>query len=269
MTALDPGSRFLALFKALQMPFGYEDSCKLSQGRLLTDRCLVSFGRDALCGDGANLATVTRILSDLGAPSLCQTWLADHIAGAGVIHFGFEADGGGLIHKVYLEYVRDARLALETPGGPRAPVLVHRALKWRVGTDHIRETLYWLVPNGNLGLEDRLAQHDGAAKAATGIARGILRRALARTGADDLILLDVADVESARRSFDLQLYDAELRLADIADEVMQLGRDLDIPADALAGFVAGHSASVLGHVAGGQDASGSPFATLYFGVQGL
>ncbi len=269
MIALDPRSRFLAIFKALQMPFGYEVSCKLSQGRLLTDRCLVSFGRDDLCGDGAALSVVASILSDLAAPALCQNWLAEYLAGAGVIHFGFEAEGGAFVHKAYLEYVRDARLALETPGGPQAPVLVHRALKWRVGTDQVRETHYRLVPSGGLTLEDRLAQHDGdgARKAVVGMARGVLRQALTRTGDADLILLDVADVDSARHSFDLQLYDAGLRLADVEGEVMQLGRDLDIPADALSGFFEARSASVLGHIAGGQDATGQAFATLYFGAQ--
>ncbi len=253
------------------MPFGYEDSCKLGQGRLLTDRCLVSFGREALCGDDADLAVVRRILSDLAAPAVCHTWLADHIAGAGIIHFGFEVEGGNLVHKIYLEYVRDARLALATPGGPPAPVLVHRALKWRVDTDHVRETHYRLVPDGGLTLADRLTQHDGDAgrHAAVDMARGVLCQALTRTGADDLILLDVADIDSARHSFDLQLYDAGLRLADVEAEVMRLGRDFDIPADALGAFFAGRSASVLGHIAGGQDAAGSPFATLYYGAQGL
>ncbi len=269
MIAADPRRRFLALFKELNIRFGYEESCKLCQGRLLADRCLVSFGRSDICGADGDLALVKNVLRELTAPPSCDAWLARHSTGAGVIHFGFEADGDARVHKIYLEYVRDAREALEAPGGPQAPVLVHRALKWRAGTGEMRETHYRLLPRDGLTLDERLVQQagEGEQRLAVGMTRGILREALTRAKPDDLILLDVADIDSARHSFDLQLYDAGLRLANVEAKAIEFGKALDIPAASLTDFFEKRMALPLGHIAGGQDAEGSAFATLYYGAQ--
>ncbi len=269
MTLSAPRTRFLAVFQALDLPFGYEESCKLSPARLLTERCLVSFGRDEICPAGdASSPALTQILWELGAPPRCNAWFSQYHDGAEVIHFGYEADGDTIVHKFYLEYVGAARAALAAKDHLQGPVLVHRALKWKLGTDQIRETLYRLLPDNGVSIDDRLAQQAGHANAACELSRSILHQALARTGAQDMILLDVADTDSPRHSFDLQLYDAGLRLADIEAPVLQYGAQVQIPADALTAFIAQRADSILGHIASGKDASGAAFATLYYGVTG-
>ena len=271
MTASKAQRRFLAPIEASGLRFGFEPSCKLTTGQITRDRCLVSLGRGSLGrSDAATLPAIERLAAALGLPQDGKAWLRRHHEGAGVVHFGFEAAGDEVVHKLYLEYAGAVRRAMAEQGGPKAPVLVHRALKWRVGTGHSVETHYCLEPSRGLSLDERLAAHGHETGLCPVVAavRRVLGQAIARASEAELMLMRVADLGSPRRSFDLMVYDAGLTLGDVAEPVAMMEAAFELASGALARVLEPDMASRLGHVAAGLDRAGSPFATFYFGVSG-
>jgi tryptophan halogenase len=81
------------------------------------------------------------------------------------------------------------------------------------------------------------------------------------------MLLEVKEEGSARRSFDLNLYPANLPVRAVMPAVEQLGAEFRIPASKIALALAPASGLSLGHIAGGLGRDGAPFATIYFGVE--
>ena len=79
--------------------------------------------------------------------------------------------------------------------------------------------------------------------------------------------LDVAEAGNPRQSIDINLYPAGLELRDIASLVTPVVAALDAPARLWDNLLQTHGGKQLGHVSAGQGRDGTPFATVYFGVE--
>ena len=262
--------RFIRRFAALNVPFGLERSCKFDTRQIRPDRCLVSIGRSRFGRtDGERLAQIAALACEFGAPHGVERWLQAHERGASVVHFGCEDDGDRLVYKVYLEYVRAAREALSRPYAVSQDVVVHRALKWMPAREPARETIYRSTPAGRAGPEEALRAYAAAVPPEVmHFASAVFQRARATLDPRDMVFLDVADANSCRRSFDLQIYDADLTVAAIGDELRHLVRAFGLAEAGLEGLSSEGAAAKLGHVAGGRDAGAIPFVTIYYGAKG-
>jgi hypothetical protein len=83
----------------------------------------------------------------------------------------------------------------------------------------------------------------------------------------ELLLMEVEEPGNPRRSCDLNLYDAGLRMKEIADLVDATLRDFAVPlgrAQALLGRIGDRA---LGHISAGLGRDGKEFVTFYFGVE--
>lgn len=236
----------LGAVRATGARFGCEHSVKMGRNALADRRFLLSL---PLCALGADIRTgFADICARIGAPAGAVSALKPHLGAAAHLHLGYEGAATHDTLKVYLEFSAP-------PIGDRD--LVFLAAKWRSRGAAWRITRYRRAPATDL---DALI----AANAPAGC-RNAVRALAAMTlegGAAPRALI-VADDGGSRRSLDLNLYDAALRLDRCAAPLKTLfaafGHDG-------ARFVRAHADRVLGHVAIGATAPGSGFATIYFGA---
>jgi tryptophan halogenase len=240
----------------LGAPFGLERSAKITPGAVHAERCLMSVHLSGLGPDP--LARVAAMGAAFALPR--QVDLAPALAGADIVHFGYERGAQGDVFKLYFEYAERARAALAVG----EPALVHLAIKWeRARPDrHVWTRYAWPGCRGRSAVEatlSRLAAPGSRAHAHT-------LALLARANHAETLLLEVSEADHPRRSWDVNVYDAELTLGDTLDLVMAAARDFGCGPQAEAVF-APRRAVALGHVSGGMGRDGREFLTFYFGVE--
>lgn len=253
----------------LGVPYGRERSCKLTAGAIFSDRFLLSVHRAALGPDP--LQRVIALLQSVGMPGGLENDLTRDWPGADVVHFGYEATGGAEICKVYFERVEQVRQAMGEPQRTE-PVLVHRAWKWPLpATSGYAATDYtWRRMKADESVVERisgLCGPAGDAHAGVRTVRSIRDLMGGNARFDDLMLLEVAEEGTVRRSFDLNLYPADLALRDIEPAIEQLRNDFGLLQHQTDGAFAPARNLSLGHISGGSGSDSEPFVTIYFGVE--
>jgi hypothetical protein len=258
-----PADDLIALVETLNAPYGLERSVKIAPGELLDDRCLLSVHRSAL-GD-----VPAERLAELGRKLAIPADVADRLPamldGADIVHFGHERSSGYTVRKIYFEYAARARRAMEAGEA----TLVHLAYKWTLGGDASITRYTWLPLPTRADLEAKLRTllPEDAAPRGLRCALQVIARAADQTDPGDLMMMEVEEPGSARRSCDLNLYDARLRLSHISDVIADAVRDFAVPpsrADLLSGAV---EDLALGHLSAGTGRDGEEFVTIYYGIE--
>jgi tryptophan 7-halogenase len=257
----------IQLVETLRAPYGLERSVKITRGTLADDRCLISLGRAAF---GVALAErLAQIGSALGMPEAFMHALPGSLEGADVVHLGYEAAAGRDVYKIYCEYASSVRRAMAARS--RDPVLVHLAYKWTPQrADSAAVTRYTWVPCRTRGeLEFKLQDlvPANAAPHANRCSLALVSRVAAFAASGELLLMEVEEPGNPRRSCDLNVYDAALRMGKIADLLEVVTTDFAVP-PARAHAVFDHAADrMLGHLSAGVGRDGQEFVTFYFGVE--
>jgi hypothetical protein len=260
-------SGLIDLVRALQAPYGLERSVKLAPGALMEDRFLISLHRSAL---GA--AAIDRLMQmgrALGLPPDFAAAIAQAQGDADLVHFGYEGGSEHAIYKIYLEYASRVRRAQAQNAGD--PVLVYLAYKWMPGVEgHRAVTRYtWLPCRDRNAIAARLRTLVPAAEAPRALRCGLdlLARAAVRTQARHLFLMAVEEPGNPRRSYDINVYRAELHLRDIADLVGAVATEFAVPQSRVRALLERSGALALGHLSGGRGRDGEEFVTIYYGVE--
>jgi hypothetical protein len=97
--------------------------------------------------------------------------------------------------------------------------------------------------------------------------RAAVERASLRTKPGHILYLDVREEGNPRRSFDLNLYKAGLRLQDLDPWILQLGTHYAPDPEQFRLVFDLARPRTLGHTAGGVDRQGRDFLTIYYGMQ--
>jgi tryptophan 7-halogenase len=262
-----PAADIIGLVEALKAPYGLERSVKITQGMLADDRCLISVGRSALGEDaGGRLLRMARAL-DL--PARFAQELPAALDRADVVHFGYETVAGRDIYKVYCEYAASARQAMASAA--RTPTLVHQAYKWMPGEpDSGAVTRYTWVPyDSRIELEQKLGDlvPAEAAPRAHRCAFALVARVPALVESREMLLMEVDEPGNPRRSCDLNVYDAELQMSDVADVIDAALTDFAIPEVRRRATFNPARERMLGHLSAGRGRDGAEFVTIYFGVE--
>lgn len=247
-------ARLHGLVERLGVDHAHERSFKLSGGRVLDRRFLVGVHKRQL---GVRLGPwLEAIAEELAPPAPLLERLLVDLGAADVIHLGFEGDATGCVYKLYLEFL--AHVA--TPDRP-----LFRALKWspdRPGAGALAS----YTAHRRLALDQLLERIGAAAPVAADAIETLLRPAVRRVGTDALLLLDVAEDDGPRRSFDLNLYAARLTLEEVAGAVEALAAAHGVSPALLARTTDPLGAALLGHVSAGANRDGEAFATVYHGA---
>lgn len=261
--AAERAAKLFRLVGALGVPFQHERSFRMAHEALLANRVLLSVARAQLGADAA--ARVLDLCRQLGMPRKLYPEVPALVAGARGLHFGFEAGAGGDLYKVYFE--REAALAEAAKGDN---VLLHLAYKWDAAQPErcVTTRYLWRPRLDAPALRQEMARAYGAQHAAAleGVA-AVLQLAAAKTDPRGLQFLEVGEDDGARRSFDLNVYDAGLTLRDAQAPLARLRQHFGIRPGQFQALYDQVSAKRLGHVAGGVHRDGGAFATVYYGVE--
>jgi hypothetical protein len=101
------------------------------------------------------------------------------------------------------------------------------------------------------------------------MAKGILSLAAHRIPYHDIIYLEVTEEGNFRKSFDINMYRAGLRLSELSHFLTKICRHFSISPDQFYPLYESVKEKVFGHLSGGIDREGKDFLTVYYGVEGL
>jgi hypothetical protein len=261
--------RLLDSVDGLETEYGFERSVKLAAERLLGNRFLVTFSTAMLLEPAA--ARLLAICERLEMPGSLVQCLLEHFAEAKFVHFGFEENERSCLYKVYLEFWSNWEEELEKRAHAREPFLLHLGLKWDVA-DGSRQTTTrytchpWLSVDQ---IQHRLAEvyMPPGAQTPLSVTQTMVELAARRIPSEKMLYLDVSEEGSPRRSFDLNLYKAGLRLRDLEGCLAPVFAHYRVPREPL-GRLLSQLDKPLGHVSGGLDREGRDFLTLYYGMHG-
>jgi len=250
--------RLRQVLAPLSFPFIEERSIKFSPGRASADRLLLSFVARSL--DPDRKASLSAVSLQLGLSPEDAGQLIELVDHAETVHFGAEHDRD-IALKLYLEFPVGAVLpALVPPGtiffaakwvsGGRATFSIYRDLPDVRAATTIRGFAQALTPS--LALRDFLDS--------------VLAGAAPTVPDYGLPTMEVVDLGTARRSIDVNLYGASVRLAALQVALGRLAVGLAVPAAGLAAALPASGDPFLGHVSLGHGRDGEPFATVYFGA---
>jgi hypothetical protein len=186
------------------------------------------------------------------------------------VHFGFEADDGSIICKLYLEHAVSAEEAARARAGGE-PVLLHLAFKWDLLKDSSVTTRYWWRPGLSMDeINERLSHvyRDGP-QISFEIAQAALGLTAGQVATEMLQYLEVEEEENGRRSFDLNLYNAKLQVKDMQHLLHRMREHFGVRPGQMQAVYDQIKTKALGHLAGGVHRSGKDFFNLYYGVISL
>ncbi|MCI4677302.1 hypothetical protein K9U39_19480 [Rhodoblastus acidophilus] len=246
----------------------YERSFQASEAELRSNRFLLTVNASDIPGDKCESALA--ICERMAMPDRLRDEAARNFAMAKCIHFGFEGDARNIVCKLYLERAVPADEAAAAASSGEA-VLLHLAFKWSLMRAEAVTTRYMWRPFLDAdGVSARLKDiYSGGNAESLAIAEAFLRLAASRADARELQFLEVEETENARRSFDLNLYNAKLQVRD-ADALLQRVRSrFHIRPGQFQALYDQIGAMPLGHVAGGLHRDGADFFNIYYGVVAL
>jgi len=271
--SVDPiraADRLVQLVEGLHVPYGYERSLRLCQRALLPHRFLLTIHKDPI--EQPDDLRIMELCRRMKMPEAFLETTAQTLAAARFVHFGFEEDEKACLYKVYLEHGAPNTRPAAAERNRRTPVLLHVAFKWDVG-DPVRRAVTRYIWYPSLRMRDianKLEEIYGDSKyeRSLEIAKDILELATGRTAPEDLRYMEVTEVQNARRSFDLNLYDAELQVQDVYPFLARMCQQYSIPPERFEALFDGIKTRTLGHLAGGLHRKGEDFFNLYYGVEG-
>jgi hypothetical protein len=267
MSALAAGAEFSpnadVLFGLLahQELAGIEQSYKVYAGTVLANRFLLGVDRSEI--DDEQLFA---ICTGLAMPAAYMEEFRAALPDANLILFGFEESQQSCVYKVYLEYWDKVTAEVRARPGMVEPALLHLGYKWDpVDTARRAIARYVCYPLVTVrGIVARLHgmyghHHDSTSCA---VATGIVESAERRAAGDLFIYMETTEEGNPRRSFDVNLYKADLRMRDIQPYLTRMFRHYCIPSVASDALIARASDRTFGHLAGGLDREGRDFLTV-------
>ncbi|MCU0596946.1 MAG: DUF3467 domain-containing protein [Desulfobacterota bacterium] len=267
---LDERARLLlGLVGKLEAVYGLERSFKATENTLLPNRFLVTMSKEEIRTQARE--RLLDICSRIHMPGDLLDQYKEHLSFAKFVHFGFEENEESSIYKAYLEFPPNWESKyLNRPAGADAFTL-YLGFKWDASDSQkralTRYTCYPLIPLEKI--MDRLADlYEGSAdKESLEIVKGFLETALGRTGYDQILYLEVSEDNNPRRSFDINMYRAKLRLRDLHSLLMQMCRHFSITPEGFHALYDPVKSKRFGHLSGGVDREGKEFLTVYYGVE--
>ncbi len=264
----EQAARLLRLVGEWDVPHQYERSFQMSEGSLRSNRFLLSVNAADIPGD--KMESALAVCDRMGMPSAQRETAAAHFAMAKCVHFGFEGDAQSMICKLYLERAVPQEEAVKSHGSCE-PALLHLAFKWSLMRAESVTTKYVWRP---LIKADEIARRIGeiyrdGPNESRAIATDFLSLAAGAAAAETLQYLEVEEAENARRSFDLNVYNAKLQIRDAQNLLHRMRAHFNIRPGQFQALYDQIKSLSLGHLAGGVHRNGADFFNLYYGVVGL
>ncbi len=256
---------FMYLLGKLPAFCGYERSFKMAECTLLTNRFLLGVQKEEL-----SPAVLGEVLEQMKMPETYRLAFQEKLSDANIVLFGLEENEKSCLYKIYLEFWDQVIREIRRKPDKTAPMLLFLGFKWDPA-DHRRGTLTRYMTYPLLSLEDirnrlsaiyahhtHFASWEGAAE--------ILHRAASRVPDDYFIYLEADEENNPRKSFDINLYKANLPLQNLYPLLSKLSRRYLIPVSDFDRLFDPIRTKILGHLSGGIDREGKDFLTTYYEV---
>jgi hypothetical protein len=252
------------IVEELGVPCGYERSFKMLPGRVLANRYLL----------GIETKSITReqmlgICQRLGMPADYQEAFAAGLPDANLVFLGFEDDEErGCMYRLYLEFWDKRQRDLQASRARIDSGLLHLGFKWSTD-DPAKKAVSKYVWHPLLTIEEVLQRleyvyADQPNNVSHEAAGEILTLAASRSGRRSLRYLDVSEQQSQRRSFDINLYRAGLRIQDVHEHLSRVRQHYGIPDAQFRRLCSLTGQKLFGHLSGGTNREGQDFLTFYY-----
>jgi hypothetical protein len=257
-----------SLVAGLGIGFGFEKSFKLSAGGVRADRLILGVTRSL-----ADPQALMEACRGLGMPGVQLAQFAERLPEANTVGFGFEGGERGGAYKVYLEFWDRLRARVRRDPRDVSPATLFLGFKWQVA-DNSRSSLatYTCHPLLSVqGIERRLRQlyqgHGGDPSLHTALE--IVGIAARHVPEDSFVYVEATEEGNPRKSFDLNLYKAGLRVGDLRPVLSSLADRYAIAREEFERIEAQTAERPFGHLSGGLGRDGSDFLTVYYELEGL
>ena len=257
------GRRLMRHVGELRTRATLERSFRLRPGALHTNRFMFSLAREPLGPDGSERIAV--LASRLGMADGLLDEVRRYLPMVPYVHPGYEGDGESSLYKLCLEFGAQCESIAADDPAPH-----HFAFKWWVDDPdrHVVSRYFWHPKLSAREIDARVADHFAGPGLAVprDVARSLLAVAADRVSPDALHYLEVAEPGNVRRSFELNLYDADLRLPDVYPWFARITEHFAIGPGRFNPFFATNATTSLGHVAAGVHRDGEPFFNVSYNV---
>ncbi len=257
----------LNLVAGLNAGYDFEPSFKMSPGKLTADRFLLVVDTRAIQEPHEK---VLAICDRLAMPVAFRDELTKNLPLANPVDFGFEAEGGNFLYKVYLDFLPQLKKENGVVIPPPRPQVLLLGFKWHPEDPGKKAlTKYTWFPS--LSFETMLKKiseifgHEN--ERYVEVAGEVLEMISRRTGPDRVYYLKVTEEEGSRRSFDINAYSANLSLKELYPLLEKFCRHFSIPPDRFEERFRRMEGKTFGHFSGGLHRSGEEFLTVYFGLE--
>lgn len=266
--------RLIALVEALGVQPLFERSFKLSEAAVNANRFLLGLPKREIEPEAGD--KLQNLCRHLDSPEPYLSAIVKDLPDSDFVHFGFEASGGRYLYKAYLEFsTRLERMAEADPEALRAvmkgpdPFLLFLGFKWNPEDARDRAfTKYRWYPGisfGGMLSRAREILEGEESNMVYKILTCLLERVSNRVRHDQVNFFDVLEDESGRRSFDVNVYDAKLRIEDIQGLFPVVCREFALSEETLLPLLDRIRHEILGHLSGGVDRCGKEFLSFYHG----
>jgi hypothetical protein len=266
----EQGDRLIRIVRGLGVHYGIESSFKLFDGTVLSNRFLIGFKKETLRNDPG--ALLTAVCTGIGMPKICLGKFCEMLPEATIVLFGYEENGSNSVYKAYLEFGQHFEKVIRDNPREPAPLLIHLGFKWNtVQNDTYTTARYVCYPSFSVEtIVEKLSSifYADRHRPVFEIARSLIEIASPRTRPDEFLYAEVAEANNPRRSFDINMYRANLRMVDLYPLLSRIFRYYRIPDDIFHGLYDRVKLQIFGHLSGGIDREGRDFLTLYYGVKG-
>jgi len=259
------------LVKELNVQIGIERSFRLTKNSIFSNRFLLGTKKNAIREKSHE--RIRDICIRMNMPEDFLEKLDRNLYDADYIHFGFEEQERACVYKVYLEFYEKIETEIKARTSASDHFLMHRGFKWVVSDNTQRAiTEYTWYPS--LSVENMVKrvskisaphQQGNVIK----VAKDILGIAMRRIPHNDILYLEVTEEGNPRKSFDINIYKANLQLSELYPFLLEMCQLYSIPQEQFHTLYESVKHRIFGHLSGGIDREGMSFVTVYYGVEGM
>ena len=255
----------------LNVEIAIERSFKAYKRQLLDKRFLMGINCKDL--EDRSEGRLTTICQAIGMPQNLLKSFMKYRPDANHIYFGFEENEKTIVYKAYLEFRDKIEEKIRTRGIDSESDLLFLGFKWDAN-DNTRQAIThyeWFpsLPVPGILVRLRAASETCSNKGWLEISKSFVQQAEERISHDDIQYLEVSEVGNPRKSFDINMYKAQLKLMDLYPLLLKTMQHYAISVDKFHSLYERIQTDRFGHLAAGVDREGRDFLTVYYGGKRL
>jgi len=260
----------LQLVKNLNVQYGFERSFKIFEKTLLANRFLLGFKKDSIIQNPHE--KILDICRQMDMPENFLKAFQENLPEANIVLFGFEENEKTCVYKAYLEFGKKYGNIIKENPYRAEPFIMHQGFKWDTSDNTKRAVArYTCFPAFSVeNMLERLLNvfYSKKDKSPFDIAENIVTLGLSRADKYEFLYFEAEEENNPRRSFDINMYRANLRLKELYPLLLEMCRHYSIPPDNFHSLYEPVKSQIFGHLSGGVEREGRDFLTVYFGEKG-